>query len=282
MLAKAFYFGYNNNKANKNKTGGNHKIMANSKSNPKTSKKYHKIEKKKSKPFLQFKLGVLFFLILLSFSAIFGLYMLSATSDPDYWEHEILSSQQNQSAGSTEKSASKNKKSVVNPVPASDRAEEQRMSECAFIGDVSSLTAYYDTQTSLVFTDNVAGMSESRIKSISRNIADAKAVYLWYDLPDDQEKTLTALRNLTAGIQEQKSSMPIYILTALPKNDLELSQQTDDWNTALFALADEIGLHYVDISTLLKTNEGLLAITYQDNEILYKNIGETILTHVAD
>ncbi|MDE5885152.1 MAG: hypothetical protein K2H29_08790 [Oscillospiraceae bacterium] len=259
----------------------NLKNSQNARKSGKTGKS-HKIEKKKAKPFIQFKLGVMILLILLSFLASFGLYMFNATSDPDYWEREILSSQQNQTAANAEKTAARNKKSVVNPVPLSDRADETRMSECAFIGNVSDLTAYYDTKTDLVFTDNVAGMSESRMSSISRNVSDCKAIYLWYDLPENQEETLTALRNLTASIQAQKSSLPIYILTALPKNDLESSQHTDDWNTALFALADEIGLHYVDISTLLKTNEGLLASTYQDNEILYQHIGEDILTHIAD
>lgn len=247
----------------------------------KKKKKHGKIEKKKPKPFLQFKLGVLLILILLSFLAIFGLYMLNATSQPDYWEKEILGSLEN-TANQNEKATGKNKVSVTNPVPASDRADEEHMSNCAFIGDVSSLTAYYDTKTSLVFTDNVAGMSESRMKSISRNISDAEAVYLWYDVPENQEEAITALQNLTASIQEQNSDMPVYILTALPKENLEQSQQADIWNTALFSLADEIGLHYVDISTLLKTNDGTLSASYQNDEVLYKNIGETILTHIAD
>ena len=247
----------------------------------KKKKKHGKIESKKAKPFLQFKLGVLLILIILSFLAVFALYMLNATSQEDYWEKEILSSLENNSSRN-EKSTSKNKVSVTNPVPASDRADETRMSECAFIGDVSSLTAYYDTKTSLVFTDDVTSMSESRMESISRNISDAKAVYLWYDTPDNPEETLMALQNLVTSIHEENSNMPAYILTALPKETLEQSEQTDNWNTALFSLADEIGLHYVDISTLLKTNDGVLSTSYLDEEILYKNIGETILTHIDD
>lgn len=247
----------------------------------KKKKKHGKIENKKAKPFLQFKLGILLILIILSFLITFGLYMLNATSQEDYWETEILSSMENTS-NKNEKSTGKNKVSVTNPVPVSERAEEERMSECAFIGDVSSLTAYYDTQTSLVFTDNVTSMSESRMESISRNISDAKAVYLWYDTPDNQEEMLTALENLFSSIRTENSSMPVYILTALPKENLEQSEQADNWNTALFSLADEIGLHYVDISTLLKTNDGVLSVSYLDDDVLYKNIGETILTHIDD
>ncbi|MDE6005048.1 MAG: hypothetical protein K2G88_06650 [Oscillospiraceae bacterium] len=247
----------------------------------KKKKKHGKIENKKAKPFLQFKLGILLILIILSFLAVFALYMINATSQEDYWETEILSNLEN-TTNRNEKSTSKNKISVTNPVPASDRAEEERMSECAFIGDVSSLTAYYDTKTNLVFTDSVTSMSESRMESISRNISSAKAVYLWYDTPENQEETLTALQNLFSSIRGQNSNMPVYILTALPKENLEQSEQADTWNTALFSLADEIGLHYVDISTLLKTNDGVLSASYLDEDILYKNIGETILTHIDD
>ena len=243
----------------------------------KKKKKHGKVEKKKSGPILRFKLGVLLILILLSFAATFGLYMVNATSDPDYWENEILANSQNQP--STENKNSKNKNAVTNPVPASERAEETRMEECAFIGDVSPLTSYYNTRTSLVFTDNVANMSESRMKSISRSVTEAKAIYLWYNLPENAEETENALKNLTAVLQEQHNK-PIYLLTAIPSGDLEESRKIDEWNSTLFALADDNGLHYVDISPSLKNNDGTLI--YQDEETLYKAIGETILTHIAD
>jgi len=246
----------------------------------KKKKKHGKVEKKKSGAILQFKLGVMLILIFLSFAATFGLYMVSATSDPDYWEREILASSKNQTANTGGKS-SKNKNTVTNPVPVSERAEDSRMETCAFIGEVSPLTAYYNTKTSLVFTDNVANMSESRMKSISRSVTEADAIYLWYNYPENPDETKTALENLISILQEQHNK-PIYILTALPSGDLEESKLIDEWNSTLFAFADAHGLHYVDVSTSLKNNDGTLNLAYQAEETLYQTVGETILTHIAD
>jgi hypothetical protein len=41
-------------------------------------------------------------------------------------------------------------------------------------------------------------------------------------------------------------------------------------------------VHYVDINTSLKNDEGTLAGEYENDETLYKEIGELILTHIAD
>ena len=60
------------------------------------------------------------------------------------------------------------------------------------------------------------------------------------------------------------------------------NQRTDTWNAAIFALADEKGLHYVDVSTTLKANDGTLSETYQDEQVLYQTVCDLILTHVAD
>ncbi len=246
----------------------------------KKKKKHGKIEKKKSGPFLQFKLGVLLLLIVLSFGGTFGIYMLSAASNPEYWQNEILNSSRNQ-AEESENKAVRNRKAVVNPVPLSDRAEEERMEKCAFIGDFSPLTAYYNTQTELVFTDHVTGMSESRMTSISRNVTEAKAVYIWYGYPEDSQGTLDALKLLVTTIQNQHNK-PVYLLNTIPDFNAEQSRKIDEWNTQLFAFCDACGVHYIDINTSLKSDGGTLAGEYENNETLYKTIGELILTHIAD
>ena len=62
----------------------------------------------------------------------------------------------------------------------------------------------------------------------------------------------------------------------------ETNRKTDTWNAALFSLADENGLHYVDISTMLKANDGTLSASYTDTEVFYQTVYDQILTHVAD
>ena len=246
----------------------------------KKKRKHGKIEKKKNTPFLQFKLGVLLLLIAVSFAGTFGVYMITATADPDYWQNEILSKSESTGPGA-ENRTFRTKKNVTNPVPLSERADDTRMSECAFIGDFSQLTGYYNTKTEFVFTDSVTGMSESRMNSISRNITETKAIYIWYNYPENYEETIDALKNLIGVIQGQHN-LPIYLLNVIPDADPEKSRNIDQWNSQLFAFCDAYSIHYVDINTNLKNNEGTLSGEYQDKETLYNAVGELILTHVDD
>ncbi len=246
----------------------------------KKKKKHGKIEKKKNAPFLQFKLGVLLLLIAVSFVGTFGIYMITATADPDYWQNEIVSKSESSGPGAENKTF-RTKKNVTNPVPLSDRVDHSRMRDCAFIGDFSQLTGYYDTKTEFVFTDSVTGMSESRMNSISRSITETKAIYIWYDYPENYEETINALKNLISVIQGQHN-LPIYILNVIPDADPEQSRNVDQWNSQLFAFCDAYTLHYLDINTSLKNNEGTLSGEYQEKETLYNEIGELILTHVDD
>ncbi len=243
----------------------------------KKKKKHGKIEKKKNKPFMQFKLGVLLLLIVVSFGGTFGMYLFTAATTPDYWKNEVVGNSQGEEE---ENLTSKNRKSVTNPVPESERAEDSYMSNCAFIGDVSPLTGYYETKSELVFTDNVTGMSESRMNSISRNITEAGAVYIWYNYPENETETLDALKKLVSVIQEQHNTK-IYLLNVIPDVDTEQSWKIDQWNSQLFAFCDAYAVHYLDINTSLKKSDGTLSSTYRQEDALYQEIGELILTHIA-
>lgn len=246
----------------------------------KKKKKHGKIEKKKSAPFIQFKLGVLLLLIVVSFGGTFGIYLLNARATPDYWENEVLSSSHNNEDEADNK-ITKNRKSVTNPVPLSERAEDTYMGKSAFIGEFSALTGYYDTKTELVFTDSITGMSESRMNSISRNVTEAEAIYLWYGYPDDSGAALNALKSLVTIIQNQHNKL-IYVLNVMPVSDAEQSRKIDQWNSQLFAFCDAYAVHYLDVNTMLKADDGTLSGEYQDAETLYTAVGEQILTHIAD
>ena len=89
------------------------------------------------------------------------------------------------------------------------------------------------------------------------------------------------MKNLISVIQGQHN-LPIYILNVIPDADPEQSRNVDQWNSQLFAFCDAYTLHYLDINTSLKNNEGTLSGEYQEKETLYNEIGELILTHVDD
>ena len=243
--------------------------------------KHGKVEARKAAPVLRFNGWMLVIISLLCFLVCFVLYMSSALSQEDYWEREIVAGLE-QKNGSGE--GNRTGRKVSNPVPSSEKADENRMEKCAFVGDFAVFTTYYKTTSGFVYNDAIVGMSESRMRSIGRSLrgASPKAVYIWYQCPSDLEKGAAAMGDLVNNLIDQMATTPIYILTATPSTDPEENQRIDTWNAAMFAMADEKGLYYVDISTTLKANSGTLSPTYEDEATMYKTIGDLILTHVAD
>ncbi len=247
-------------------------------------RKHGKVEARQVRARIRFKPGVLVLIALLTFIGCFAIYLISASAQEDYWEREIASTLEDES---TNKSGDKSKRrgNVTNPVPSSERAEDTRMEEVAFIGDVAAFVGYYKTNSAMVFTDAVTGMAESRMRSIARSLRGTapKAVYLWYQCPADLEAASDSLESLVDNITEQMPDVPVYILSATPASDAAQNQKTDTWNAALFAMADKLGLHYIDVSTTLKANDGTLTAAYaEDEQTFYTTIGDQILTHVAD
>ncbi|MBE6851159.1 MAG: hypothetical protein E7504_05420 [Ruminococcus sp.] len=248
-------------------------------------RKHGKVEARKSKPLIQFKLGVLLLLIVIAFGGCFALYLISATSQPDYWEKEIMASSQQETEESDENAVPIETKSgepsaAVNPVPQSERADDVHMQICAWIGDVTELTTYYQTASEMVFPDAVSGMSESEMRSSAKKITerDPLAIYLWMNTPAE----IADIADFTNILSEKTGETPVYILSALPAADgTDNKQAINDWNKQLFSLADSKGLHYVDVSTALKGNNGFLAAEYAKEDALNRAVGEIILTHVA-
>lgn len=250
----------------------------------KKRKKHGKVEARQVRARVKFKPGILVLIIFITFAACFAMYMGDATRQPDYWEREIVADMEEHAADSGTNKSNR-RADVTNPVPSSERADDSRMTECAFIGDVAELGSYYETTPGLVFTDAITGMAESRMRSIARSLrgSSPKAVYIWYLCPEDLDTAAGNLEALADNIIEQLPDTPVYVLTATPTTNAQDNQNIDTWNASLFAMADELGLHYIDVSTTLKANDGTLAEAYHDApDTFYTTIGDQILTHVAD
>ncbi len=245
-------------------------------------RKSGKIEARQLRPAVRFKFGVFLGIIAVTFLFCFVLYMISAVSQEDYWEKEIMPAMATKTEEEDNTVTKKTKADVTNPVPSSERADESRIQNCAFIGDVTTFSNYYPISSTMEFTDDVTEMSDSRMRSIGRSLKDVQAIYIWYQCPDDLQKSAEAYLRLVNNLLEQAEGVPVYVLTAFPSTDANANQKIDTWNAALFALADEKGLHYVDVSTTLKANDGTLSENYQDEEVLYQTVCELILTHIAD
>ena len=248
----------------------------------KKKRKHGKVEARQQRARIIFKPGVLVMIVLVTFGVCFGCYLVKASTTDGYWEDVIVADMHLDDGGS-HNGKNNRRANVTNPVPSGNRAEDSYMGEIALIGDAAALSNHYETNPGMVFTDALLDLAESRMRSIARSLysSSPKGVYIWYQPPTDLEAGETALKALVDSIWEQTPDMPIYILTATPATEAENSQRIETWNASLFAMADELGLHYVDISTTLKANDGTLAPAYREDEAnFYKTIGDQILTHV--
>jgi len=243
-------------------------------------RKHGKVEARKSKPLIRFKPGVLLVLIFIAFAGCFALYMISATSQEDYWEREIVGSSETTDPTIPVNSSNGTPSAAVNPVPESVAVDTGHFSLCAWIGEVDALTTYYETASEMVFPDAVSSLSESEMRSIARKTAAGNpiSVYFWWNTPTDAEKVL----QFAEIMQEQLPNTAICFLSALPPaEDGEESRRVNEWNKTLFQYADNRGFYYVDISTPLKGNDGFLAPEYAQEADLYAAIGDEIMTHVV-
>ena len=181
-------------------------------------KQHGKVERRQVRANVRFQPGFLLLLILLTFAGCFALYMITATAQEDYWEREIVASMEQENAARAGKSG---RSGITNPVPSSERAEDSRMGEVAFIGDVATLVTYYETNSGLIFTDAVTDMAESRMRSVARSLrgSSPRAVYLWYQCPEDLEAAADSLKALVNNLYAQIPETPVYLLSATPGTD---------------------------------------------------------------
>lgn len=236
--------------------------------------KHGRVERHKPRQRLRFRLEGVFFLVVLSFAVCFGLHMRQALTTENYWHDEIAAPAQEKET----EPAPGNTAQVVNPVPASERAPESRLSLCAWVGDEPALSDYFKAASDMYVSDAVSGMSESAMRSAAKSLGDPIAVYLWM-APAEEVPDLAALTRI---FRFEMPDVPIYILSSLPVESRDLTPAVDKWNSELFAAADACGIHFVDVSTSLKANDGTLSTLYEDKADRYKAVQELILTHVDD
>lgn len=236
--------------------------------------KHGRVERHKPRQRIHFRLEGVFFLVILSFAVCFGLHMREAMTTENYWRDEIAAAPQEEETETVPGASAQ----VVNPVPASERAPESRLSQCAWVGDEPALSDYFKAASDMYVSDAVSGMSESAMRTAAQELGAPTAVYLWMAPAD----TLPDLAAFTRILRFEIPDVPIYILSSLPVESRELTSAVDKWNADLFAAADACGIHFVDVSTALKANDGTLSPLYEDRAERYKAVQERILTHVDD
>ncbi|MDR0983779.1 MAG: hypothetical protein LBL93_02050 [Ruminococcus sp.] len=208
-------------------------------------------DNKKERPIITLKFSVIIWIFVLIFAACFGAYMINVNSHPEKYFAEW--------AGS-DKADSKDKNGgdtgVINPVPLSKAVNEKYFDDCVFVGVMQ-------------FADFKNIINPSEITQIDKS----EIVYA-REISEDK-------------IKEIKKAKPknIYIINDIPvKGD---NTETDRKNRELLDLANSLDVHYLDINTAFKDNNGSVNIDYINidgslNELGILKYKEYILTHIIN
>jgi hypothetical protein len=207
---------------------------------------------KKKRPVIVFKFSVLIWITGLVFVACFGAYMLNVNAHPEKYFAEWAGA--DKTAKGTE--SGNQGANVINPVPATKTpANEKYLNDCVFIGVMQ-------------FADFKNIMKPTEINLLN----NPKNVYV-RELSEDK-------------IKEIKKSKPknIYIIGDIPV--MGDNTETDRKNRELLALADNLGVHYLDVNTAFKDNNGAISVEYINidgglNELGVSKYKEYILNHTV-
>lgn len=194
---------------------------------------------------------------------------------------------------------------VVNPVPESAPQDSSYLAKCAFVGETniynlkkSGLLNEYnvyasDRLTLTNYTKEYVDLDGTSIRILSAlNSADCP-IYLMFgtesltDQPADQtaEQFSVMLNSLIATAPEAK----IYILSIPPVTAAAeqgdkplLNSKIDEYNSLLLQLANEKSIHFIDVNTALKNNDGKLNYEYamEDGVHLTSEAGQVLLDYV--
>ncbi len=248
-------------------------------------------EKKKVK----FRISFLFLFVFASFAVCFVMYMKEDfVISPDMVElnEETVVYVEPVGSGNT----------VVNPVPASERAGEDYYSDAVFIGSsvLAGLSDYgYVDPENMLLSDSITLDNFSTVilsaGGVESGIADAVIrsnagkVYIMVGT-GDPEASFGGLEDFIDSIKEQSSETKIYLMSILPvtsenESRIALNSDIDTYNSHLLEFADRMNVFYIDVSTGFKGNDGKLpASSAEVNGVRlkksgYEQLSEYILTH---
>lgn len=273
--------------------------------------------KKLKRPKVRFNFGVLLIIFVLSFSACFGLYMMSANLNEDFFAEEFNALIEEESkepvteneevpevSEQAEEPQSAPKAPVTNPVPQSTAVDHTYFDNCCLITDSTLLEIGDHTAFTDVIGDAVLNASncltakvESKYGAVTvydtLKIKKPQNVYLMLgsDIGTSTTEDMIAgytelVNNLTVVLPD----MNIYVMQIPPvryDNAPVTNELINTYNEQLLAMANSCGVYCIDTSTALKSVDGNLKEEYWSSEDkkftedMYKTVVEYILTHVA-
>lgn len=225
-----------------------------------------------------------------------------------------VSSDENQDSEISDESSAENT-NVSNPVAQSDRKDDSYLSSCVFVGDsISTGFSGYN----FVSEKNVFAKTSMRIDLINNTPLDTfygnvlvidalksanpENIYIMLGSNGmgwiDDSKMIDDYSKFIDDIQSSLPSASVYIMSIPPvtaerelKPTVEegkiLNSDINEYNSLLLDLANQKGVHYIDVNSALVDSSGRLPSDVSTDGMhfdknTYIKVVEYILTHVAE
>ncbi|MBQ9982789.1 MAG: hypothetical protein IJP18_09510 [Oscillospiraceae bacterium] len=206
-----------------------------------------------------------------------------------------------------------------NPVAQSQRKDDSYLDTCVFIGDsiTTGLSGYKFVSPENVLASiglRLDNVTTEKVKTPSLGdilVMDAlekikpENVYIllgmngvaWYDVANDNKKMIDEYSALVDSIKNELPQSNVYIISLTPVGTKKesiataeegrvLNTEVDRFNEKLLTLANEKEVHYIDMNSALKDENGKLADSDTTDGMhfvkdVYGKFVEYILTHTA-
>ncbi len=257
-------------------------------------------EKKKVK----FRVSFIFLFIIASFAACFALYM----KEDDFVITDDMFEEEAESVVYIEPISQGNM--LINPVPKSEKQTEDYYDSAVFVGSktLSGLADYdFVSAENMLLSDsiklnnfnNVILSSDGVENTISEAVINrnAESVYIMiglYELGNiDEASIFNQLEAFIDGVKDIDPDIQIYLMSVLPvtaeaESSTAPNADIDAYNSLLLKFADKEKVHYIDVNTEFKGNDGKLpASSAEINGVRlkkesYVQLSDYILSHIAE
>ena len=252
-------------------------------------------EKKKAK----FRISFIFLFIFTSFAVCFVLYMkedfeitgemLDDTADAVVYVDPV-------GQGST----------VVNPVPKGEKQDESYYDDAIFIGSrtlaglgdygfVPSENMLVSESITLANFSTVILSADGAESGIAETVErkNAEKIYIMIGMNDLSERGNAGFFGGLESFIESMSGKEIYLMSLMPvpaerENDVAFNSDIDEYNSLLLKFADKMNVHYLDVNTDFRGNDGKLPAAYAETngirmkKEIYGRLSDYILSHTYE
>lgn len=273
--------------------------------------------KKRGRPKVRFSIWGLILIFFLSFAACFGLYMMAANKNENFFKEEFdgvvvekttvpkADSDDEEQVGDSENVPSDDNSSsavtVTNPVPQSAAADASYFENACLVTDSTLLgmTNFKDVIGSASLS--ASGCNDVKVESnygtvtVYETLQIKKPMNIYLMLGSDigsvaVEDMIANYTTLVSKLHSFNADMHIYVMQLPPvaaDSETVTNEMINDYNNKLLAMANTVGVYCIDTNTALKSAEGTLSAEYWSAETAsltaaaYDAIAGYILTHTV-